>query len=140
NIGIVGGTGYTGVELLRLLAQHPNVQLTAVTSRSESGQAVAALYPNLRGRVDLLFSEPDPSRLAECDLVFFATPNGVAMKMVRQLLDAGVKIVDLAADFRLRDPLLWETWYGVPHACVDILDEAVYGLPELNRAAIANAR
>jgi N-acetyl-gamma-glutamyl-phosphate reductase len=139
-IGVVGGTGYTGVELLRLLVQHPNVELTAVTSRSEAGQAVASLYPNLRGHLDLQFSEPDIARLAECDLVFFATPNGVAMKMVPQLLNANVRIVDLAADFRLRDPVVWEAWYGMPHACVDILQEAVYGLPELHRAAIAEAR
>lgn len=139
-IGIVGGTGYTGVELLRLLAQHPSVQLTAVTSRSEAGQPVADLYPNLRGHLDIRFSEPDIATLTKCDLVFFATPNGVAMKTVPQLLDANVKIVDLAADFRLRDPLVWEQWYGIPHACVNVLNEAVYGLPEVNRDAIAKAR
>lgn len=139
-IGIVGGTGYTGVELLRLLVQHPNVQLTAVTSRSEAGQPVAALYPNLRRHLDLSFSEPDVATLAQCDLVFFATPNGVAMKMVPQLLDANVRVVDLAADFRLRDPLVWEAWYGMPHACTDVLQEAVYGLPEVNRERIAAAR
>lgn len=139
-IGIVGGTGYTGVELLRLLVQHPNVQPTAVTSRSEAGQAVAALYPNLRGHLDLTFSEPDIDRLAQCDLVFFATPNGVAMKMVPQLLDANVRIIDLAADFRLRDPQVWEKWYGMPHACTQILQEAVYGLPEVSRDAVRNAR
>ena len=139
-IGVVGGTGYTGVELLRLLVQHPQVELTAVTSRSEAGQPVASLYPNLRGHLDLQFSEPDIARLSQCDLVFFATPNGVAMKMVPQLLDANVKVVDLAADFRLQDPVVWEAWYGMPHACVDVLKEAVYGLPEVNRAAIAKAR
>lgn len=139
-IGIVGGTGYTGVELLRLLAQHPSVQLTAVTSRSEAGLPVADMYPNLRGHLDIPFSEPDVATLSTCDLVFFATPNGVAMKTVPQLLDANVKIVDLAADFRLRDPLVWEQWYGIPHACVNVLQEAVYGLPEVNRDAIAKAR
>lgn len=139
-IGVVGGTGYTGVELLRLLVQHPNVELAAVTSRSESGQAISSLYPSLRGHLELKFSEPDVATLAKCDLVFFATPNGVAMKTVPQLLEAGVKIVDLAADFRLRDPLVWEQWYGMPHACVDVLKEAVYGLPEVNREAIASAR
>ena len=138
-IGIVGGTGYTGVELLRLLVQHPNVQFTAVTSRSECGQDVHALYPNLRGHLDLQFSQPDVDNLSQCDLVFFATPNGVAMKMVPALLKANVKIVDLAADFRLRDPLLWEKWYGMPHACVDVLEQAVYGLPEVNRQQIAGA-
>ena len=138
-IGIVGGTGYTGVELLRLLVQHPNVELTAVTSRSEAGQVVHALYPNLRGHLDLQFSQPDVDNLSQCDLVFFATPNGVAMKLVPDLLKAGVKVIDLAADFRLKDPQSWEQWYGMPHACEDVLEQAVYGLPEVNRAQIAQA-
>lgn len=138
-VGIVGGTGYTGVELLRLLVQHPNVSLAAVTSRTEDGQDVHALYPNLRGHVDLKFSQPDVKTLSDCDLVFFATPNGVAMKIVPELLQANVRIVDLAADFRLKDPLVWEEWYGQPHACVEVLEQAVYGLPEVNRAAIASA-
>lgn len=140
NIGIVGGTGYTGVELLRLLAAHPRVALKAVTSRTEAGQPVSALYPNLRGRVDLTFAQPDPAQLAQCDLVFFATPNGVAMKLVPELLAAGVKVVDLAADFRLQDPAEWETWYGQPHACTDWLAQAIYGLPEMNREAIQGAQ
>lgn len=139
-VGVVGGTGYTGVELLRLLVQHPNVTLTAVTSRTEAGKQVHELYPNLRGYLDLSFSEPDIDELSRCDLVFFATPNGVAMKLVPQLLDAGVKVVDLAADFRLKDPAVWEQWYGQPHACIDVLEEAVYGLPEMNREAIRAAR
>jgi N-acetyl-gamma-glutamyl-phosphate reductase len=139
-IGIVGGTGYTGVELLRILVQHPNVELTAVTSRSEAGQDVHALYPNLRGHVNLQFSQPDINQLNQCDLVFFATPNGVAMKLVPELLKANVKIVDLAADFRLKDPVLWEQWYGMSHACADVIEQAVYGLPEMNRAAIASAQ
>ena len=138
-IGIVGGTGYTGVELLRLLVQHPNVELTAVTSRSESGQDVHALYPNLRGHLDLQFSQPEIDNLSQCDLVFFATPNGVAMKMVPALLQAGVKVIDLAADFRLKDPHAWQEWYGMPHACEDVLEQAVYGLPEVNRSQIAQA-
>ncbi|MAR93298.1 MAG: N-acetyl-gamma-glutamyl-phosphate reductase [Pseudomonadota bacterium] len=138
-VGVVGGTGYTGVELLRLLVQHPQVELTAVTSRSEAGQAVHALYPNLRGQLDLAFSQPTLENLQQCDLVFFATPNGVAMKMVPGLLQAGVKVIDLAADFRLRDPVQWEHWYGMPHDCVDVLEQAVYGLPEMNREQIAGA-
>lgn len=140
DIGIVGGTGYTGVELLRLLATHPEARLRAITSRSEAGKPVSDLYGSLRGHVDLCFSEPDPQILAECDLVFFATPNGTAMQMVPQLLEAGVKVIDLAADFRLKDPALWEQWYGMPHACEPLLQEAVYGLPELNREAIRTAR
>jgi len=139
-VGIVGGTGYTGVELLRLLARHPEVELTAITSRSEAGTPVADLFPNLRGYVDLVFSEPDPAALSRCDAVFFATPNGTAMTMARELLDAGTKVIDLAADFRLTDPAAWEQWYGVPHACPDLLGEAVYGLPEVNREAIRGAR
>ena len=139
-VGIVGGTGYTGVELLRLLAPHPEVQLQAITSRSEAGKPVSELYGSLRGHVDLPFSEPDHDTLAACDLVFFATPNGTAMKMAPGLLQAGVKVIDLAADFRLKDTAVWEQWYGMPHACEDILGEAVYGLPELNREAIRTAR
>ena len=137
---IVGGTGYTGVELLRLLAAHPEVELKAITSRSEAGQAVADMFPNLRGHVDLAFCEPDQAGLTECDVVFFATPNGIAMQHAPELLDAGVRVIDLAADFRLKDPAEWAQWYGQPHACPELLNEAVYGLPEVNRAAVAKAR
>ena len=139
-VGIVGGTGYTGVELLRLLAQHPEVELKAVTSRTEAGMPVSQMYPNLRGRVDLPFSEPTLENLGSCDVVFFATPNGVAMKQVPELLAHGVKIIDLAADFRLKDPAQWQQWYGMPHTSEDLLVEAVYGLPEVNREAIKTAR
>lgn len=138
--GIVGGTGYTGVELLRLLVAHSDVELTVITSRSEAGQSVSALYPNLRGHVDINFSEPDIDRLSACDVVFFATPNGTAMKMAPQLLAASVKVIDLAADFRLKDAASWKQWYGMDHACPDALAEAVYGLPELNRELIKQAR
>ena len=139
-VGVVGGTGYTGVELLRLLAGHPEVELRVITSRSEAGMAVADMFPNLRGHLDIRFSEPDPASLAECDAVFFATPNGTAMQMVPELVRAGARVIDLAADFRLRDPAVWEQWYGMPHACTDILAEAVYGLPEVNRERIRGAR
>jgi N-acetyl-gamma-glutamyl-phosphate reductase len=139
-VGIVGGTGYTGVELLRLLAAHPHVQLTAITSRKEDGMPVADMYPSLRGHVDLAFSAPEKAKLTECDVVFFATPHGVAMAQARELLAAGVKVIDLAADFRLKDPTVFEKWYGMPHSCIDILEEAVYGLPEVNREAIRKAR
>lgn len=139
-VGIVGGTGYTGVELLRLLAMHPQVDVVQITSRAEAGRKVSDLYGNLRGHFDLAFSEPDVEELSRCDLVFFATPNGTAMKMVPELLDAGTRVIDLAADFRLQDAALWEKWYGMPHACTDVLDEAVYGLPELNRESIKAAR
>ncbi|MGF1548480.1 MAG: N-acetyl-gamma-glutamyl-phosphate reductase [Thiotrichales bacterium] len=138
--GIVGATGYTGVELLRLLAMHPEVKIAAVTSRAEAGKSVAQLFPNLRGWVDLTFEAPDQARLAGCDVVFFATPNGTAMQQAPDLLHAGVRVIDLAADFRLKDPQVWEKWYGMPHVCPELLDEAVYGLPELNREAIRAAR
>ncbi|WP_455203632.1 N-acetyl-gamma-glutamyl-phosphate reductase [Kaarinaea lacus] len=140
NVGIVGGTGYTGVELLRLLAQHPQVNLQAITSRSEAGMPVSDLFPNLRGFVDLAFCEPDQAKLDQCDVVFFATPNGVAMQHVPQLLKAGVKVIDLAADFRIKDADVWEKWYGQPHACPELLQTAVYGLPEYNRDAIVGAQ
>lgn len=139
-VGIVGGTGYTGVELLRLLVQHPEVSIQAVTSRSEAGMPVAQMFPNLRGHVSVPFTDPSLENLASCDVLFFATPNGTAMKSVPQLLQAGVKIIDLAADFRLKNAAVWEKWYGMPHACPEYLEEAVYGLPELNRAQIAQAR
>jgi len=139
-VGIVGGTGYTGVELLRLLARHPQVALTAITSRADAGTRVDAMFPSLRGYVDLCFSHPDQADLAGCDLVFFATPNGIAMQQTRALLDAGVKVIDLAADFRIQDIAVWEKWYGMTHACPDLVAEAVYGLPEVNRAAIRQAR
>ena len=139
--GIVGGTGYTGVELLRLLSQHPSVQLQVITSRSEAGIPVGRYFDSLRGRVDLDFSAPDDEALLACDVVFFATPHGVAMNQARQLVDAGVRVIDLAADFRLRDPAQFEAWYRMPHACPDLLAEAVYGLPELaDPAALKRAR
>ncbi len=138
--GIVGGTGYTGVELLRLLVAHENVELSVVTSRAEAGQAVSGLYPNLRGHLDIEFSEPNLDELSQCDIVFFATPNGTAMQMTPPLLEAGVKVIDLAADFRLKDIAEWKQWYAMDHACPDILQEAVYGLPEINREAIKTAR
>ena len=139
-IGIVGGTGYTGVELLRILATHPHAELTAITSRKEDGMPVAEMFPSLRGFVSLTFSAPEKTPLHECDVVFFATPHGVAMAQARELLAAGVKVIDLAADFRLKDTAEFEQWYGMPHSCPDLLAEAVYGLPEINRAAIKSAR
>ena len=139
-VGIVGGTGYTGVELLRLLAQHPHVEIAAITSRAEAGTRVPDMFPSLRGRVDLAFVEPARANLEQCDVVFFATPHGVAMRDARRLVGAGVKIVDLAADFRLRDLAEWKKWYKLDHAAPELAAEAVYGLPELNRAAIQSAR
>ncbi len=139
-VGIVGGTGYTGAELLRLLAGHPRVTLEVITSRGEAGTAVGDMFPHLRGRLGLRFTEPDAATLGACDAVFFATPNGTAMGLAPELLDRGARLIDLAADFRLTDPAVWEAWYGIPHACPELLDQAVYGLPELNRPAIRAAR
>ena len=139
-VGIVGGTGYTGVELLRILSQHPDVELCAITSRSEAGLPVAQMFPSLRGVVDLSFSDPNSGLLETCDVVFFATPHGVAMAQAPALLAAGVRVIDLGADFRIKDAAVFEQWYKIPHTCADILSEAVYGLTELNRDAVKTAR
>jgi len=138
-VGIVGGTGYTGVELLRILVLHPDVEVAVVTSRSDAGQRVDGLYPSLRGLCDVDFTAPDVNILAECDVVFFATPNGTAMLMAEQLLARNVKVIDLSADFRIKDDKEWSKWYGMDHACADLISEAVYGLPEINREAIKQA-
>ena len=142
-VGIVGGTGYTGVELLRLLAVHPEARVQAITSRSEAGVAVGTMFPSLRDQErlsELQFSDPAGAGLSRCDVVFFATPHGVAMAQARELVGAGVKIIDLAADFRLKDTAEFERWYKMPHACPDLLAESVYGLPEMYRDAIRKAR
>lgn len=139
-VGVVGGTGYTGVELLRLLARHPGVELTAITSRGEAGMAVSDMFPSLRRRVSLKFVTPQDAALEKCDAVFFATPNGIAMKQAAELVAAGVRVIDLAADFRIRDVAEWQKWYGMEHAAPELVAEAVYGLPEVNREQIRSAR
>lgn len=139
-VGIVGGTGYTGVELLRLLATHPEVSLEVITSRSEAGMAVSELFPNLRGHIDLIFTAPDVALLASCDVVFFATPHTVAMALVPELIARGTRVIDLSADFRIKDAKLWEQWYNTPHICPELLEQAVYGLPEVNREQIKTAQ
>ncbi|HEV3009015.1 MAG TPA: N-acetyl-gamma-glutamyl-phosphate reductase [Burkholderiales bacterium] len=138
--GIVGGTGYTGVELLRLLAQHSGVELKAITSRKEAGTPVARMFPSLRRRVELAYTEPSARALAGCDVVFFATPNGVAMGEARAVLEGGARIVDLSADFRIKDVAEWERWYKSKHAAPELVREAVYGLPEMNREQVRGAR
>lgn len=140
SIGIVGGTGYTGVELIRLLSQHPQAQLTLLTSRSEAGRRVDEMFPTLRGVSNLVFSDLDENELANCDMVFFATPHGVAMQHAKFLVENNTKVIDLAADFRLKDTAIFEKWYKMPHACPDILATSVYGLSEINRDKIANAK
>ena len=139
-VGIVGGTGYTGVELLRLLAKHPDVSLEVITSRGEKGMAVDELFPNLRGHIDLKFSEPNIDVLANCDVVFFATPHTVAMALVPELIDRGIRVIDLSADFRLQDVAVWQQWYNTTHTCPDLISQAVYGLPEKNRELIKSAQ
>lgn len=138
-VGIVGGSGYTGVELLRLLLPRNDVQVGFVSSRANAGTRLDTVFPSLRGCTDLEYSEPDVNLMSNCDLVFFATPNGAAMKQVPQLLTKGVKVVDLSADYRLKDVALWEQWYGLTHASPELIPQAVYGLPELNREQIASA-
>lgn len=139
-VGIVGGTGYTGVELLRLLARHPEAKIVSITSRKEAGLAVSEMFPSLRGNIELVFSDPQDAMLDRCDIVFFATPNGVSMLQAEDLLRRGVRIIDLAADFRLRNVGEWEKWYGMTHAAPALVAEAVYGLPEANREQIRSAR
>ena len=126
-VGIVGGTGYTGVELLRLLARHPQAEIVTITSRKEAGMPVADMFPNLRGHIDLKFCDPQDAGLDKCDVVFFATPNGIAMQQARELLTAGVRVIDLAADFRIQDLEVWKKWYGMEHACPELVMQAVYG-------------
>ncbi len=139
SVGIVGGTGYTGVELLRLLLRHPNVQVAVLTSRTEAGRRVDDMFPSLRGQTDLKYSDLDIQELKKCDVVFFATPHGVAMKHAEELVAANTKVVDLAADFRLQDLAQFEKWYGLEHACPDVLKASAYGLSELNREKIKQA-
>ena len=139
-VGIIGGTGYTGVELLRILATHPAASVEVITSRGEAGTPVSEIFPSMRGHLDIPFVAPEEAALESCDVVFSAAPNGVAMSHARRLVEAGARLIDVAADFRLDDPKVWEQWYGMPHECPDLLDQAVYGLPELNREAIRDAR
>lgn len=139
-IGIVGGTGYTGAELLRLFARHADARVTVLTSRQEAGKRADVLFPHLRGRCDLSFSVPDDDQLAACDAVFFATPHATAMNLAPKLLARGVRVIDLSADFRLRDPAVFKQWYKHEHSCPELLAEAVYGLPEVHREAIRGAR
>lgn len=139
-VGIVGGTGYTGVELLRILANHPQAHVEVITSRSEEGISVAEMYPNLRGHYNLSFTVPNVDQLAQCDVVFFATPHGVAMSMAPELVDRGVKVIDLGADFRIKDLELWSKWYKMEHTAAALAAEAVYGLPEVYRDQIRDAR
>jgi N-acetyl-gamma-glutamyl-phosphate reductase len=135
-VGIVGGTGYTGAELMRLLSQHKDVEIMTVSSREKQGVSISDVFPNLRGHVNISFTSPEIGQLTNCDVVFFATPHGVAQSLVPEVLDKGIKVIDLSADFRIRDIETWERWYNQPHLAPDLAQIATYGLPEVNRSKI----
>ena len=137
--GIIGGTGYTGVELLRLLHNHDGVEVVAISSRSLDGKRVDSIFPSLVGHSDLVFSLPSDNILNTCDVIFFATPHGVAMEGAGAFIDKGIKVIDLGADFRITDQTEWSKWYGMEHTQAELLDSAVYGLPETNRAQVKDA-
>ena len=139
-VGVVGGTGYTGVELLRLLLRHPGVSVEVITSRGEAGRRLDDLFPSLLGACDLCFTDPADADYTGCDVVFFATPHNVAMREVPALIAQGIRVVDLSADFRLKDVALWEHWYGEAHAAPALCETAVYGLPETHRESIRGAQ
>lgn len=141
NVAILGASGYGGGELLRLLGGHPETRIAVATSRTHAGQRVEAAFPGMAKRLDVTFRESAaPEELAECAVVFLARDNGVAMREAPGLLDLGCKVIDLSADFRLRDTAVYDAFYTGPHAAPDLLREAVYGMPELHRDAIRNAR
>ena len=138
---VIGASGYGGAEAVRLLTMHPQVEIIHVTAESQQGQSMSGLYPNLRGFVDQTMSAVDPERIGrDSDVTFVSLPSGKAMHLVPTLLQQGSKVIDVAADFRLRDAALYPTWYKVTHTAPEYLAEAVYGLPELHRAAITRTR
>ena len=137
---IFGGTGYTGVELVRLLLNHPNVEIYQITSRNDKGKRTDEIYPSLRGILDNVLISPEDADLKNVDIIFFATPNGVAMEFANDLIAGGKKVIDLAADFRIKDQAVWEKWYGMKHKSSGLISEAVYGLPEINRDSIKKAK
>ncbi|MEM2082080.1 MAG: N-acetyl-gamma-glutamyl-phosphate reductase [Candidatus Bathyarchaeia archaeon] len=140
-IGIIGGTGYVGGELLRLLLLHPEVEVTMVTSRQSVGEYIFNVHPNLRELTQLKFVPQDIAELQKnCEVVFTATPHGGSVNLVPKLLEAGLKVIDMSADFRLKNPADYETYYGWKHAHPEMLKEAVYGLPELHREEIKKAQ
>jgi len=139
DVAIIGATGYTGAELLSILSRHPDINVKYATSSTQAGRAANDLFPELGDDCSVNFSEFKNIDLHECELVFFATPNGTAMNATVDLLKNNIKVIDLAADFRIQDATLWEEWYGIKHTCPELLKEAVYGLPELNRREIKNA-
>ena len=139
NVGVMGAAGFAGVELVRLLVQHPDFKLVAVTSDADAGKAIADTYPAFTGMELPLFTGHDDPALFDCDLVFLAVPHTVALKYAPLLMNAGVTVIDLSADYRLKDPAVYEQWYNTPHTSTDILAEAAFGLPELTGDELAEA-
>ncbi|MGB0544639.1 MAG: N-acetyl-gamma-glutamyl-phosphate reductase [Candidatus Pseudothioglobus sp.] len=139
-VGIIGGSGYTGIELLRILHQHPSAEVHAITSRALEGKKLSEVFPNMHGISNLSYLLPDDEKLFECDLVFFATPHGVAMNNASLFLDKDIKVIDLGADFRINNAEIWSNWYNMEHTQKSLLSEAVYGQPEINRSSIKDAR
>jgi N-acetyl-gamma-glutamyl-phosphate reductase len=135
-VAIVGATGYSGIELIALLANHPKVSIRTITSNSHQGERISDIYPGLRNVLDIKLVATKMSNIKECDIVFFATPNGIASKYAVELLNTNKKIIDLAADFRLNDIKQWDKHYNIKHPCPKLLEKAIYGLPELNREKI----
>ena len=141
SVGIVGASGYTGEELTKLLQKHPEVEITTLTSRTHEGKKISEVFTSIKG-LDRTFLEPNIKNLENCDVVFFATPNGIAMKMAEELLENDIRIIDISADFRLTDSKVWEEWYKMKHCAKSLLDESVYGLPEIpnQKSKIAKAK
>ena len=139
-VSVFGGTGYTGVELIRLLLNHPNVEIYQITSRNDKGKRVDEIYPSFRGVLNNTLVSPEDADLKNVDIVFFATPNGIAMNYAEGLIEAGKLVIDLAADFRIKDQGIWEKWYGVEHKSPNLINKAVYGLPEINRDSIKKSK
>lgn len=140
-VSVIGASGFGGAEAVRLLAAHPEVTLVHVTAETQKGRPISDLYPNLRGIVDLVAEPADPAALGrDSDFVILSLPTGKAMELVPELLDRGARVIDVAADFRLRDPAQYETWYHIAHAAPQYLPEAVYGLTEAYRDRIRGAR
>ena len=138
-VGIVGASGYTGAELIRILANHPQVELAYLTANKYAGQEVASLYPHLAASTKQSFIPYDKKKAKDADVIFVALPHGTSMKIIPELWGFGGKIIDLSGDFRLKDPELYQKWYGIPHTAPSLLGEAVYGLPELYRDQIEKA-
>jgi len=140
-IAIIGAPGYAGVELTRLVLAHPEFELVAATSRSESGRAIGDVYPALESFTDLVYEVPDVASIAEkADVAFLAVPHTAALTLAPALLDAGLTVIDASADYRLQDAEVYENWYGVTHTSPELLAEAVYGLPELDRQSLPGAK